>query len=233
MQYDTLIVSDVHLGSPLAMARELHHLLSTTTFNRLVLLGDIFADLNFRRLTKEHWKLISLIRKLSNPKRGVEVVWVEGNHDIGFTQVMENLIGVKVYQQYTWNWNGKKCIAMHGHQFDGLYAENKLPWFNGLITEIHIRLQRLGILKKWLPTILDKFHTHYGRLTKKVAEGAFHVATEEQADYVFCGHTHQTYFERKGTIEYYNTGSWVSQTKGTYIVLGDSGVFLQEFEMDE
>jgi len=232
MTCDTLIVSDVHLGSPLAMAQELHQLLSVMTFNRLILLGDIFADLNFRRLTREHWKLISYIRKLSNPKRGVEVVWVEGNHDIGFTQVMEHLIGVKVYQQYTWMWDGKKCVALHGHQFDGLYADGHLPWFNGLITEIHIRLQRLGILKKWLPTILDKFHTHYGRLTKKVAEGAFDVAKQEQADYVFCGHTHQPYFEKKGTIEYYNVGSWVSDS-GTYARLGDDGVYLQKFSMDK
>ena len=228
MRCDTLIVSDIHLGSPLAMARELHLLLSTSTFNRLILLGDIFADLNFRRLTNEHWKLISLIRKLSNPKRGVEIVWVEGNHDIGVTQVMENLIGVTVYQQYVWEWNGKKCIAMHGHQFDGLFASGN-PWFNGIVTEVYIRLQKIDILKRWLPRVLDKLHTDYQRLTYKVAEGALHVAKEQRADYVFCGHTHQPHFEKREAIEYYNTGSWVSQQKGTYVMLGDDGVFLREF----
>jgi UDP-2,3-diacylglucosamine pyrophosphatase LpxH len=217
---DTLIVSDVHLGSPLAMARELHQLLSSTAFNRLILLGDIFADLNFRRLTSEHWKLISLIRKLSNPKRGVEVVWVEGNHDIGFTQVMEHLIGVRVYQRYTWNWAGQKCIAMHGHQFDGLYADGKLPWFNGFITEIHLRLQKLGILKKWLPIVLDKFHTHYGRLTQKVAKGAIDAAIKERAKYIFCGHTHDPHHELHLGVEYWNTGCWVSDA-ATYITLNE------------
>lgn len=219
MTCDTLIVSDVHLGSPLAMAEELYHLLSTTTFQRLILLGDMFADLNFRRLTREHWKLISFIRKLSNPKRGVEVVWVEGNHDIGITEVMEHLIGVKVYQQYTWDWNGKKCIAMHGHQFDGLFADGQLPWFNGLITEIHIRLQKLGILKRWLPTILDRLHTHYGRLSKKVADGALHVAVHEKADYVFCGHTHDAHYECRDGVEYWNSGCWVGDA-ATYLALG-------------
>jgi UDP-2,3-diacylglucosamine pyrophosphatase LpxH len=100
-------------------------------------------------------------------------------------------------------------------------ADGHLPWFNGLITEIHIRLQRLGILKKWLPTILDKFHTHYGRLTKKVAEGAFYVAVEEQADYVFCGHTHDAYHEHRDGVEYWNSGCWVGDT-ATFLALDEN-----------
>ncbi len=228
MRYDTIIVSDVHLGSPLAMAHELHHLLSTSTFNRLILLGDMFSDLNFNRLTGDHWRLISLIRKLSNPKREIEVVWVEGNHDANLTQVMEHLIGVKVYQQYEWEWNGKKCIAMHGHQFDALFATGN-PWFNGLITEVHIRLQRLGIFKRWLPTILDKLHTHYGRLTQKVAEGAFNVAKELKAAYVFCGHTHQKYSECRDGVEYWNSGCWVGDT-ASYLALAETDVNLITIE---
>ncbi len=83
---DTLILSDVHLGSEVSRAREASELLAETNFRRLVLLGDIFSDLNFRRLTSDHWKFLSRIRKLSNPKRKVEVVWVEGNHDQGLSQ---------------------------------------------------------------------------------------------------------------------------------------------------
>jgi UDP-2,3-diacylglucosamine pyrophosphatase LpxH len=218
MQCDTLIVSDVHLGSPLAMARELHHLLSTSTFNRLILLGDIFSDLNFRRLTSEHWKVISLIRKLSNPKRNVEVVWVEGNHDADLTQVMEHLIGVKVFQQYEWVWNGKKCIAMHGHQFDGLFATGN-PWFNSIVTEIHLWLQKKNILKRWLPRILDRLHTKYQRLTFKVAEGALNAAKELKADYVFCGHTHDPYHEFRDGVEYWNSGCWVGDA-ASFLALG-------------
>lgn len=231
MQCDTLIVSDVHLGSALSMARELHHLLSTTTFKRLILLGDIFSDLNFGRLTKDHWKVISLIRKLSNPKRGIEVVWVEGNHDAGVTMVMEHLIGVKVFQQYEWVWNGRKCIAMHGHQFDGLFAEGN-PWFNPIVTSIHLWLQKTGALRKWLPAILDKFHTHYGRLTKKVAEGALNAARKELADYIFCGHTHEPYRQTSNSVEYWNTGCWVGGV-ATFVSLDETDVTLRDFSFTE
>src|SRR3954452_10011593 len=77
--YDTLILSDLHLGSELSRARDARHMLEQNCFRRLILLGDIFSDLNFRRLNKEHWKFLGCIRKLSNPKRNIEVVWVEGS----------------------------------------------------------------------------------------------------------------------------------------------------------
>jgi metallophosphoesterase superfamily enzyme len=75
-----LILSDLHLGKT-SRAREATRVLKENRFERFILLGDIFADLNFARLTKEHWKFRGYIRKLSNPKRNIEVVWVEGNHD--------------------------------------------------------------------------------------------------------------------------------------------------------
>jgi metallophosphoesterase superfamily enzyme len=79
--YNTLILSDLHLGAETSRAREATRVLNENRFERLILLGDIYADLNFARLTKEHWKFLGYIRKLSNPKRNIEVVWVEGNHD--------------------------------------------------------------------------------------------------------------------------------------------------------
>ena len=81
LRYDTLILSDLHLGSEISRAAEALQLLRNSSFQRLILLGDIFCDLDFSRLKKEHWNFLSYIRKLSNPKRKTEVVWVEGNHD--------------------------------------------------------------------------------------------------------------------------------------------------------
>ena len=88
--YDTVIISDLHLGSEVSRAKAALRMLKENTFSRLILLGDIFCDLNFRRLKKEHWRFLSYIRKLSNPKRNVEVIWVEGNHDEGLSAVMFN-----------------------------------------------------------------------------------------------------------------------------------------------
>src|ERR1700681_5109531 len=137
--YDTLILSDLHLGSKISRAEQATRMLQENRFRRLILLGDIFSDLNFGRLTKPHWKFLSYIRKLSNPKRGVEVVWVEGNHDLGLTDVMSHLVGVKVYEEYTWDYDGKKHIAVHGHQFDRFIVNN--IFLSHVGTFLHLLLQ--------------------------------------------------------------------------------------------
>src|ERR1700745_4282344 len=124
--YDTLILSDLHLGSQLSRASDARDVLRHNRFQRLILLGDIFSDLNFGRLTKPHWKFLSYIRKLSNPKRGVQVVWVEGNHDNGLSNVMSHLVGVKVYHEYQCDFGGYRPLAIRGHQFDLFVVNNFL-----------------------------------------------------------------------------------------------------------
>jgi hypothetical protein len=55
-----LILSDLHLGTETSRAREATRVLKENRFERFILLGDIFADLNFARLTKEHWKSLAI-----------------------------------------------------------------------------------------------------------------------------------------------------------------------------
>src|SRR3981189_3434725 len=108
----------------MSRARDALRVLRQTRYQRLILNGDIVADLNFERLKKEHWKFLGYIRKLSNPKRNVEVIWVEGNHDHGLTEIMSHLVGIRVYQEYRWEYRGVRNIAVHGHQFDGFAVSN-------------------------------------------------------------------------------------------------------------
>jgi UDP-2,3-diacylglucosamine pyrophosphatase LpxH len=225
--YDTLILSDVHLGSEISRAYEAMCMLRDTSFRRLVLLGDIFADLNFRRLTKEHWKFLGYIRKLSNPKRGVEVVWVEGNHDQGLTSVMSHLVGVKVYQEYIWEFDGHRHLAVHGHQFDR-FAVNNLVLSN-IGSFLHLLLQKLDFKGKRISRWADLLNTRWLRLSAKVAEGAVAQARLRQADRVFCGHTHIPMHRTYDGVEYYNSGSW-TDAQPTYITIGCDGVRIREYE---
>src|SRR5579871_3549837 len=205
--YDTLILSDLHLGSEVSRAPDATRMLKENRFRRLILLGDIFSDLNFRRLTKEHWKFLGYIRKLSNPKRGIEVVWVEGNHDQGLSAVMSHLVGVKVYQEYAWDFAGVRHLAIHGHQFDRFLVNNWL--FSSLNTFVHLQLQRLDFKGKWLSRLVDRLGTRWLRLTPKVASGALCHARFRKAQRIFCGHTHAALCRQQDGIEYYNTGAWI------------------------
>ncbi len=224
--YDTLILSDVHLGAEVSRARAATRMLKENAFRRLILLGDIFADLNFGRLKKEHWQFLGTIRKLSNPKRKVEVVWVEGNHDLGLTNVMSHLVGVKVYQDYEWNYAGLRHVAIHGHQFDG-FAVNSVSLSN-LGTWFYLLLQKLDLRGKPLARLIDRLNTRWLRMSTKVASGALAYARLHGADRIFCGHTHDAMQREEDGIHYYNSGGWID-SRLTYITVAQEGVRIHEY----
>ena len=225
--YDTLILSDLHLGADMSRAREALRVLQQNQYRRLILLGDIFADLNFGRLKKEHWKFLGFIRKLSNPKRKVEVVWVEGNHDHGLTEIMSHLVGVRVYQEYQWEYQGLRHIAVHGHQFDGFVVSNvRVSYLIG--TLLYLQLQKWDSKNKTLTRFLDRLGTRWQRLSEKVADGALAHARHHPAARIFCGHTHAAMHKRENGIDYYNCGGWID-AHPTYITVGEEGVEIHEY----
>ena len=225
--YNTLILSDLHLGAETSHAREATSLLREKRFKRLILLGDIFADLNFARLTKDHWKFLGCIRKLSNPKRGIEVVWVEGNHDHGLANIMSHLVGVRVYQDYRWNYRGLQHIAIHGHQFDGFQVNSlRLSRWG---TSLYLQLQKLDFKHKPIARLIDRLNTRWLRMSPKVSAGAIAYAKHHEAQRIFCGHTHQALQVEQDGISYYNSGGWVD-SKLTYLTVDETGVQIHEFD---
>jgi len=225
--YDTLILSDLHLGADMSHAREALRVLRENRYRRLILLGDIFADLNFGRLKKEHWKFLGYIRKLSNPKRHVEVVWVEGNHDHGLTEIMSHLVGMRVYQEYQWNYLGLRHIAVHGHQFDTFVVKNvRLNYWVG--TLLYLQLQKFDSKNKALTRFLDRLGTRWQRLSEKVADGALAHAQHHGAARIFCGHTHAALHKDSDGCDYYNCGAWIDEQL-TYITVGEEGVRIHEY----
>ena len=223
---DTIIVSDLHLGSEVSRAPAALKMLKSASFNRLILLGDIFSDLNFRRLKKEHWQFLGYIRKLSNPTREIEVVWVEGNHDHGLTEVMSHLVGVRVYREYVWEFRGMRHVALHGHQFDGFVSSNSV--LSTFLSALHLGLQKMSFGKKRFIGFLERFDTAYLRLSAKVARGALAHARSKSAQRVFCGHTHEALSLKQDGVEYHNSGSW-TQELPTYIAIDHQGVRITEY----
>jgi UDP-2,3-diacylglucosamine pyrophosphatase LpxH len=224
--YDTLILSDLHLGAETSCAREATRVLKQNRFRRLILLGDIFADLNFARLTKDHWKFLGYIRKLSNPKRNVEVVWVEGNHDHGLANIMSHLVGVRVFQSYNWEYAGLRHIAIHGHQFDG-FQVNRVR-LSKLGTSLYLLLQKIDFRNKPVARLIDRLNTRWLRMSSKVAAGALLYARHHGADRIFCGHTHEALHAEQAGVHYYNCGGWVD-SRMTWLTVDEQGVQIHEY----
>ena len=75
--YDCLVISDLHLGSDVCQAKLLEEFLiwAVGHCDQLVINGDIFDDLNFKRLTKRHFACLKVIRR-NTDRPDFRLVWV-------------------------------------------------------------------------------------------------------------------------------------------------------------
>jgi len=219
----TLIISDLHLGSRVSRSKEAADLLKTFQFKKLILLGDIFEDLNFNRLRENDWKFISLLGKISKTSK---VRWVEGNHDFGLSKIFGNLIGAKVYKIYQWQFNRKKYAAIHGHQFDNFLVNNVILGF--LASKVYNLIQLLDFEDKRVSRFVKRSSKGWLRLSDKVAKRAIMYARLRRIDYIFCGHTHKAMEQKRGKITYYNSGDW-TDVPSTYITLDKESIKIHKY----
>ena len=214
---DTLIISDLHLGSEVCRAKELVRTLKEWDYRRLVLLGDIFDDLNFKRLRKSHWKFLSYMRKIS---KKVDVVWVKGNHDKHFYEMITALMGVAAHEEFTFDMGSKRMLAIHGDQFDRFMTEN--PRLSLIAGRAYIFIQRLDGRGQRISRYIKRKSKGWLKVSSKIASTAIDYAERRGAEVIFCGHTHKSMiFERDG-ITYYNTGCW-TDSPSTFVTISAEG----------
>lgn len=205
IKVDTIIISDIHLGFKYSRVTKLVETLKAYRFNRLILNGDIFNDLNLTRLDSEHWEVLSLFRHLS---KFVEVVWIIGNHD-GRPELLSRLLGVEVRDEYRWRAGRKKCLAIHGHQFDRFMSNN--PVISHVVGGLFYFLKRFEGRSEWISKLIKKHSHNWLRLSDDVAFRALRYGKLKNVDYVFCGHTHLTRTLDLYGLKYWNSGCWVER----------------------
>ncbi|MGQ0794460.1 MAG: UDP-2,3-diacylglucosamine diphosphatase [Deltaproteobacteria bacterium] len=220
-----MLVSDIHLGSDLNRSGDLLRILADATFERLIILGDLFDDERLDKLNSDDWRFIKFIRILSADR---EVIWVEGNHDEGVFKVMPNLLGVRAEEQFAWHEDGKKFLAIHGHQFDHYHQTESFA--SKIASRIFRNLLRLE--NRIGGNYINKFsHRNklWIRLAEQVAQRATEYGRELNADYVFCGHTHKASRRSSGGVVYINTGCWHDRVCH-FAVVQNSEVTLNSYE---
>lgn len=217
---DILIISDIHLGSPVCRSKALLHFLKSAHFRTLILNGDIFDDLNFNRLSHNDWELLAYLRDLSKPNHRTSVIWIAGNHD-GAAATLSRLIGVPVLSEYVFYWNGKKCLAIHGHQFDRFLSQNFI--ISSVASAIYLAIQRIDGQGQHIARLVKRFSKSWLRVSTKVMKGAVRYnLVFKRAAYVFCGHTHKEHAEFMRGVEYRNSGCW-TDIPSAYITLDEAG----------
>ncbi len=214
----TLIISDIHLGSSVAQPKKVLETLKKYSFKKLILLGDVFDNLNFKNLSQDGWELLQYFGKLSKTKK---VRWVEGNHDKGLSEIISALVGAKIKKVYHWQYKKEKYLAIHGHQFDRFLVDNVIISY--MATVLYNLLQKIDFKDKRMSRFVKRRSKGWLKISEKVFKSAILFGKLKGAQYVFCGHTHRAMKKTRYGIKYYNSGGWVD-TPCSYITIDDNGI---------
>jgi UDP-2,3-diacylglucosamine pyrophosphatase LpxH len=228
--HDALVISDLHLGSDNCQARALHHFLDDIHDGRnatrqLVLNGDVFDSIDFRRLKRHHWKVLSLLRKLSDR---IEIIWINGDHD-GPADVVSHLLGVEVRDELILESGGRRILLHHGHRFDSFIDDH--PILTAIGDLVYRALQWLDSSHQFARTAKRKSKT-FLRCAARIESRSIEYARRLGCDAVCCGHTHLTAANEAGDVAYYNSGCW-TEKPCHYLAIRDGVISVCEYEFAE
>jgi UDP-2,3-diacylglucosamine pyrophosphatase LpxH len=214
-------ISDVHLGTPDCKADYLLDFLRKLRCEKLYLVGDIIDMEALARRPwwpAEHSAVIAEILDLA--QRGVEVIYIPGNHDAPmrglhgqrFGDVRIELDAVHVGA------DGRRYRVSHGDEFDpeqigrgwmqhfGEAMHRLICWSN---RRLHAMRQRLEL--PYLPlSIIVK--SHIGKALAYIRayeERVVDDARERGFDGHICGHIHFGHVRELKGVLYLNDGDWV------------------------
>lgn len=230
MDYKSIFISDIHLGTRGCQADALCSFLKTHTSENLFLVGDVLDGWRLKRrwfFPQSHANVIRRI--LTAAKRGTRVEYILGNHDeagrkfLNFDISFGN-IRISDRQDYV-GLDGNRYLVIHGDFFDALMHNKKwimhigdtlydaMIWFNIQFN----RVRNLLGMEYWS---LSK----YLKQNTKQALNFIHRYEDHLADYckengydgVICGHIHHAEIKDINGIKYMNDGDWVES--GTALV---------------
>lgn len=206
---EALVISDLHLGSENCQAKELTAFLEeiesgSRRTQKLILNGDVFDSIDFRRLNKNHWKVLSLLRKLSDR---IQIIWINGNHD-GPAEIVSHLLGVIVQNELILESGGKRILFHHGHRFDRFINDH--PLLTATADLIYRVLQRIDSTHHFARSAKRKSKT-FLRCAGIIEAKSIEYARKKNCQAVACGHTHHAEAKVEGMIGYFNSGCWTEK----------------------
>ncbi|MBI5733280.1 hypothetical protein HY967_05035 [Candidatus Jorgensenbacteria bacterium] len=162
------------------------------------------------------------MRELKEKHGSPELVWVAGDHEVSSKKI-SLLSGFDVVDEHYFEVGGKKCIAIHGHQFDHLMKDTPVMRLVGTVAgDIYKFIQLLDSNSQKFSRWLKRQSKTQLHVSDEVARGAMAYAHEKKVDYIFCGHTHQHYVTDDSEVYYWNSNCW-TDVPSTHIAITSNG----------
>jgi UDP-2,3-diacylglucosamine pyrophosphatase LpxH len=223
--HDAVVISDLHLGAEACQVEALQEFIeSLPQTQRLILNGDVLENTEFR-LTKQHWRVLSQLRKLADQ---LELVWVRGNHDFDAESVA-HLIGADFVAQYAFESGGRRVLCVHGDAWDCFLTDH--PIITSVADWFYLRMQRWS---RRVANSAKRSSKTFLRCVDRVRTNAIEYGKANRADVVICGHTHfaEAPAEPIATpCAYFNTGSWTDH-HCHYLTVRDGRLNGVEYQVD-
>ena len=218
----TVIVSDLHLGSPDSKADEVVEFLKHVRPRKLVLNGDIIDGWALKRgsrWTPRHSRVIRKILKMTE-RDDTEVVYLRGNHDEILERFLPLAFGrVRLVKEHIHEAaNGRRYLVVHGDGFDSVSTNHKwLALLGAVGYDFLLKINRhYNRWRAWR----GKEHYSLSKNIKARVKSAVcfvdryeellqQLARHRRCDGIICGHIHTPEDKHVGDVHYLNSGDWV------------------------
>jgi UDP-2,3-diacylglucosamine pyrophosphatase LpxH len=217
----TVILSDVHLGTPDCKVEEVNHFLRHTHCAKLILNGDIIDGWQLRRAgqwTKAHTRFIRIVLKKLE-KRDTAVVYLRGNHDDILTAFLPlEFEKLAIVEDHVHEGPRGRYLVLHGDVFDTItrnfvFLAHLGDWgyrvLLGLNRAYNTWRRWRGLeywsLSKAIKARVKSAVSHVSNFEEHIAQ----LAQSRGCTGVMCGHIHTPADKRLGDIHYLNSGDWV------------------------
>ena len=219
--YRAVFISDVHLGTKGCQAELLLDFIRHMECDTLYLVGDIVDGWKLRsgwHWPQAHNDVVQKILRLA--RKGVNVIYVPGNHDDRIRDFIGvHFGGVVVARDAIHETaDGRRFLVLHGDEFDGVVQHAKWLAFVGdyayrallsANTLFNRARRRMGFgywsLSAFLKTKVKNALQFVENFEAAVADEA----RRRGVDGVICGHIHKAEMRDIDGIAYINDGDWV------------------------
>jgi UDP-2,3-diacylglucosamine pyrophosphatase LpxH len=219
--FKTIVISDVHLGTKGAKAKEVAHFLKQYTCENLILNGDIIDGWQLRKSgswKRKHTRFFNRMLKMIE-RDNTKVFYLRGNHDDFLDQILPLQIGnVSIQTDMIYESNGKKFFITHGDIFDSITTNLRwiaylgdvgytfLLWLNRLVN-YHRRKRGLPYfsLSQYIKGKVKTAVSYIDQYEEELAK----MAKAKGCDGIICGHIHKAENRIINGVKYLNSGDWV------------------------
>ena len=218
----TVILSDIHLGTPDSKADEVVDFLKHLRCEKLILNGDIIDGWALRRGGKwsnRHSRFIRKVLKMTE-RDETEVIYLRGNHDEILERFLPLSFGkIKFTKEHIHRTAaGKRYLVVHGDGFDSVSTNHKWIASLGAVGyDFLLKVNRFYNL--WRSWRGKEYFSLSKRVKAKVKSAVSFVdryeillqelASHRKCDGIICGHIHTPEDKHVGPIHYLNSGDWV------------------------